>query len=32
VNSLRILALKILGENRMDRAAMNMTIIPMMMV
>ena len=32
VDSLRILTLKILGENRMDRATMNMTIIPMMMM
>ena len=32
VDSLRILALKIRGENRMDRAAVNMTRIPMMMI
>jgi hypothetical protein len=32
VDSLRILALKIRGENRMDRAAVNMTRIPVMMI
>ena len=32
MNRLRILALKIRGENRMNRAAVNMTRIPMMMI
>jgi len=32
VDSLRILALKIRGEHRMDRAAVNMTRIPVMMI
>ena len=32
VDSLRVLALEVRGENRMDRAAMNMTRIPVMMI
>jgi hypothetical protein len=32
VDSLRVLALKVLGENRMDSAAMIMIRIPMMMI
>ena len=32
VDSLRVLALEVRGENRMDSAAMNMTRIPMMMI
>ena len=32
VDDLRVFALEVRGENRMDHAAMNMTRIPMMMI
>ena len=32
VDSLRVLALEVRGEHRMDRAAVNMTRIPVMMI
>jgi hypothetical protein len=32
VDDFRVLALEVRGENRMDRAAMNMTRISMMMI
>jgi len=32
VDDLRVFALEVRGENRMDRAAMNMIRIPMMMI